>query len=139
MNNNARITPMTADQAIAEWDTLSSLFEKVMPRVCGRFGLDDVKDTVARGNALVLLVWDPEEHVIYAAILAEAEIYPSKRVFSLNMCGGEDIEQWGHLFPVIEYIAKKLGYDQIDILGRPGWKKFLPGTTSVLTQFTKDL
>ena len=139
MNEKARITPLTTEMAIKEWDTIEGVICKVLDQACGRYDMGHVKDLVTEGKALVLLVWDPEEKVIYAAMIAQADVYPLKKVFNLSICAGDSLEEWGHLYPVIKFIAKKLGYDQIDITGRPGWKKFIPSATNMATCFTEDL
>ena len=139
MNPNVRVTPMSADLAIKEWDVIKSVITKVMDQACGRFTLEDVKERIASGHVMPMMIWDPTTQVIYSVICAEAEEYPLKKVFQLSICAGEDIEEWGHVYPAIKDIARAMGFDQIDIVGRRGWKKFLPGATTDLGVFIEDL
>jgi hypothetical protein len=77
--------------------------------------------------------------VIYAVMVWEGWIYPTRKVFSLALCGGESIEAWQHLWPAIKEVARSEGYNQIEILGRRGWARYIPGTEEIATLYAEDL
>lgn len=138
-----RLSSLDPDQAIAEWDVLATFFEKALtaPSVCGRMTLENVKKSVEDGNSKVVIAWDPDPKapVIYAAFLIEANQYPSgKKVFSIALCGGGGVEHWGHLYPDFRRMATELGFDQLEISGRPGWAKFI-GAKEVSRKFVEEL
>ena len=131
---------LSAHQAIAEWDVISSFFALAMPYNLGRTSLEAIKQSVIDGYAMVMIVWDPDPKapVIHAAFLIECDSYPHKRVMNIAMCGGSKIEQWAHLWPQLKASAKAQGFDQIEINGRPGWGKFITAKETSRT-FVEEL
>jgi hypothetical protein len=101
--------------------------------------MEHVRERIEKGIVMPLLIWDPEDKIIFAVLCAEGSDYPLKRVFEITVAGGEMISEWGHVYPAIKDIARAMGYDQIDIVGRRGWGKFIPGAIDVSTQYTEDL
>ena len=136
-----RLSLLTKDQALAEWDVLSKMFDIAIPRTLGRVTLDTLKANVEEGKGLVVIAWnpDPMAPVIHAAFMVEGDGYPSgKKVFSISLCGGSDISEWGHLYPQFRDMASELDFDQIQITGRPGWAKFI-GAKEVSRTFIEEL
>jgi hypothetical protein len=139
MNPNIRVTPMSPEHAVKEWTVIKSFFEKALPYACGRHNMDHVLQRIKDGFLMPLLVWDPEEKFIYAVLGAEGANYPLKKVFEVTLAGGENLQEWAHVYPAVKEIARSMGFDQIDVTGRRGWGKFIEGARDVATIFTEDL
>ncbi len=139
MKSNVEVMPLSADQAIREWTVISGIMDKVLDYACGRYTMDHMKERVADGMALPMLIWNREDKHVYAVIVAEANIFPLKKVFTLSICGGEGLFEWCHVWPQIKDIARGMGYDQIEIMGRPGWKKFIHGAREITRCWVEEL
>lgn len=125
MNERAKISSLTPEQASSAWPVLSPYLEKAVGRSENRVKIDHVREGVESGQVLVLVIWDPEQREIFGVLTAEGEQYPLTRVFAITLCGGQDIKEWIHLYPAVREIASQLGFDSIEIVGRAGWKKLL--------------
>lgn len=133
------VSVLTTPQALAAWPLIAPFIEKAIPYAAGRITLESTRDYIAAGKALAIVVWDQESKAILAVMTAEALDFPRKRVFAITLCGGEQIDRWGHIYPALKQIAVNIGFDQIDVSGRAGWKKFLPGATEIGRTFVENL
>ena len=136
---SVKLSALTTKQAVQEWPVISGFLAKGIERACGRLTIDDVFELVRTEKLMVLIAWDPEEKQVYAVFGIEALEFPNKKVFNITLAGGADIDKWGHLYPAFKEIAKTLGFNQMEVSGRAGWKRFLPGTTEVGRIFVEDL
>ena len=121
----ARLTALDGHQALAHWPVISSILEGVIPYTCGRISLDDIRSSVEREDSMIVIAWDPNLSEVYAVFVCEGEAYPGKTVFNVNQCAGRKLEDWAHLYPDMKRLAKALGFQQIQITGRPGWGRAL--------------
>lgn len=138
-NYNIKITNLLPAQALEMWPVLAPLFEKACFHNAGRQTIEDVYDAVARGRMMIHLIWDVVEEEIYAAVGSECFEYPRKKVFSLTMAGGKHVKEWRHLWPAFKEIGRQLGFDQIEVAGRAGWIKYLPGAREIGRTYVEDL
>lgn len=137
--SDAKITALTPEQAIREWEVIGGFLSKSLVYALGRLSLDALMQRVIDQEALILIAWEPEARHIYAAFYAEVEQYATGvRCFTLGAAGGSDIAEWGHLWPAFEAIARQNGCDQIEVFGRRGWKPFIDAR-EVATVFVKEL
>ena len=135
-----RLTPMNKKQAVDNWEVLAPYLEQVFERSAGRIDAADTLEAIATDMAEVLLIWDPGQFIIYAVIVAEAKIYPQRRVMSLGLCGGAHLPVWaGKIWPVLQDYAREKGFNQIEVTGRRGWKRFIPGAEEIATFYAIDL
>ena len=139
VDHDIKLTNLLPDQALGMWHILEPLFEKACVFNAGRQDINDVRDSVAAGKMLVHLIWNPDTQDIYGAVGSECFDYPKKKVFSLTMAGGENIERWAHLWPAFKHVARTLGFEQIEVAGRAGWKKFIPGAREIGRIYIEDL
>jgi len=121
----SRLTALEGHQAIAHWPVIASILEGVIPYTCGRITLDDIRGSVEREDSMIVIAWDPNLNEVYAVFVCEGEAYPGKKVFNINQCAGRQLEDWIHLYPDMKRLAKALGFEQIEITGRPGWGRAL--------------
>lgn len=99
-----------------EWDRCSPWLQAALDHAGNLFSLDDVKQSVLRGEAMFL-------PGIEAAVVAEIRVFPQKRIFNCWLAGG-DLEELKLAFaPTVRRYAKKSNCDAITIQGRPGWQR----------------
>lgn len=60
---------------------------------------------------------------IIAACVTQVINYPNKKVLMICFVGGEDFEDWKHLFSELKKFAEHHQCSSIEIYGRSGWKK----------------
>lgn len=135
----AKLSMLTADQALANWPTVAGFLEKAIPYTCGRITIDEVRGAIEQGMGVVVIAWDPKEGAVYAAYFCEVEQYKTgRKCWNVALCGGHDIEEWKHLWPVMKEIGKAQGCDQIELTGRPAWGRVL-GLKEVSRTYIEDL
>lgn len=110
------------------WPTLEGFIQKALDHGTGRTTIDDVKTAVAKQLVNLALAWEPETQHIYAVIGMEIKESPQKRILNLSFCGGGELDQWKHCWPVFVDLAARMNLDQVEVTGRPGWSKFTKGT-----------
>ena len=137
--STVKATALTKEQALANWDTLAGMLEKALPYTCGRITLDDVKQSIEDEMTMVVIGWDPQKGAVYMALTAESEVYKTGvKCMNLNLAGGEALELWAHLWPELKRMAKSMGFDQIELTGRPGWGRAL-GLRETARTFIEEL
>jgi hypothetical protein len=135
-----KLSVLDSTVAVNGWDIITPYLEKVFEYSAGRLDLADTLETIKSGMAEVLLVWDPTINRVFAVIVAEARHYPQRKVYSLGLCGGEDLNLWAErIWPALQHVAREKGYDQIEIVGRRGWARFIPGAKEIATFYAMDL
>ena len=120
-----KLTMLEPHQALENWGAIADILQHAIPYTCGRMTLEDYRKAVEEDNAMIIIAWDPSIGEVYAAFYCEGGQYPHKKVFHLSLCAGRDINEWIHLYPDMKIIAKSMGFEQIEIVGRPGWSKAL--------------
>jgi|DEB0MinimDraft_10_1074344.scaffolds.fasta_scaffold25743_2 hypothetical protein len=137
--STVKVTALTKDQALAHWPVVGPMLEKAIPHACGRITLEDVRQAVEDEMAMVIIVWDPQKSAVYMAFSAESEVYKTGvRCMNLNLAGGDSVELWSHLWPELKRMAKTMGFNQIELTGRPGWGRVL-GLRETSRTFIEDL
>jgi len=141
-DSRVRASVLSSEQALEGWEqSIGPLLEKSLKYSRGRFDIDDLHSWVAKEEASVMITWDPDIPIIYAAFLLEGSQYPNKKVLSITAAGGDHIEKWVHLFPAFCEVAREMGFNQIEVIGRPGWEKIItdPDSYSTCSMIIKDI
>jgi hypothetical protein len=76
---------------------------------------------------------------ILAACVTEIVDYPNGRRCGLVFCGGSGRERWVHWLGAIEVWARTRGCTGMEIHGRRGWARVLPGYAVAHTIIEKEL
>lgn len=106
---------------------LSAIWPRVAAMVAaadlrGRFG--DVGPDLAEGRKLL---WLAEGDDMLGAAVTCITDFPEKRVCTILLCGGTDLDQWQPgLRSLIEDYAQQQNCEEIEIIGRPGWHRICP-------------
>lgn len=137
--STVKLSVLTKDQALGNWETLSSMLGQAIPYACGRITIEDVKQSIEDDMSMVIIGWDPKVGNVYLAFTGESEVYKTGiKCLNLNLGGGDSMELWGHLWPELKRMSKSMGFDQIELTGRPGWGRAL-GLRETARTFIEDL
>jgi hypothetical protein len=135
-----RLSVLNADQAMAYWDHIVPHLTPVFEYSVGRLDLESTKKLLEAGLAEVMLVWIPESGRIFSVMVIEGKEYPGRKVFSIGLCGGEDLPIWAEkMWRAVKQIAREKGFNQIEVVGRRGWGRFIPGAREIATFYAMDL
>jgi hypothetical protein len=123
-------------QAAKIWPHVSHLIRRAMER--GRMGrFADVERDVLAANAYLWLA--VEQDVVLAAAVTQVTEDADGRLCTILACGGSGWARWGGLIEGLESYARAEGCRRIEIAGRPGWRRRLPGWRLVKIVIRKDL
>lgn len=137
--SSVKLTYLNSEQATANWPTISKMLEPALEYAEGRVDLDDVRQSVESEMTMIIIAWDPKSGDVYLAFAAESEVYRTGlKCMNLSLAGGSAVGEWRHLWPELREIAKGLGFDQIELTGRPGWGRVF-GLKEKCRTFIEDL
>jgi hypothetical protein len=136
---STKLTALSGEQAIANWSTISGMLEPALKYSEGRVDIDDVRQHVEDEMTMIIIAWNPQTGDVYLAFAAESNHYATGlKTMNLSLAGGNSSGEWRHLWPELKGIAKRLGFDQIELTGRPGWGRVF-GLKEKCRTFIEDL
>jgi hypothetical protein len=105
----------------------------------GEDTIDDIRDDVLAGHALLWVVWDEDGAAILAA--GTTKLLPTKHglICVITSIAGKDIRRWQRFMSAIELYAKSEGCSKIRAYGREGWVRILRGYTKPWVTIEKAL
>ena len=118
------------------WPHVSHLIRRAMAR--GRMGrfADVERDVLAADAYLWLAV---AQGAVLAAAVTQVTQENDHRLCTIVACGGRDWARWGGLIEGLEAYARAESCRRIEIAGRPGWRKRLPGYRLAKIVIRKEL
>ena len=131
MQTTLRPTENTHTSLLDNWDRCSDWLNAALVYSHGTHTLDDVFQSVMRGDAQF---W----HFKDAAIVTELMDYPQKKILRYWLAGGNlktllknepDIRHWSALW----------GCVGVEIIGRQGWQRVLKGYKQTSVILVKDM
>ena len=117
------------------WDDISGFIVSALKYSDGKYTAQDVKERIEGGEMQLFLA--VENGIPIASAVTEMKDFPQKRVLTIFLTGGTEMEKWLHLLNQLEKWAISEGCDQMEVLGRPGWEKVLKWEKTY-TAFRKD-
>ena len=114
-----------------EWNRCSAWLEAALYYSNGTHTIDDVLETVQRGDAQF---W----HYPDAAVVTEIMDYPQKRVLRYWLAGG-NLKTLLKVEPSIRHWSQLWGCVGIEIIGRKGWHMVLKGFKQTGIILAKDM
>ncbi len=108
------------------WPHVSHLIHAAVKRTNLNHTLD-IELEVLHGKGLLWLAWDGS--AIKAAATTALIRTDADLVCVLTACGGEEMNLWLPLLPMIEQYARDEGCACMRIYGRKGWARVLPDYT----------
>ena len=114
-----------------EWNRCSAWLEAALYYSNGTHTIDDVLETVQRGDAQF---WQYPD----AAVVTEIMDYPQKRVLRYWLAGG-NLKTLLKVEPSIRHWSQLWGCVGIEIIGRKGWHRVLKGFKQTGIILAKDM
>ena len=124
-------TDYTDTSLLDEWNRYSAWLEAALYYSNGTHTIDDVLETVQRGDAQF---W----HYPDAAVVTEIMDYPQKRVLRYWLAGG-NLKTLLKVEPSIRHWSQLWGCVGIEIIGRKGWHRVLKGFKQTGIILAKDM
>lgn len=112
----------------AEWERCKSHLEGALG---GLWSLGAVEREIREHRAVF---WPLEK----SAVVTQVHAHPNGRVLRIWLAGG-DLDELLHFFPAVDEYAREQGCVQVEIEGRPGWERVLPGYEKRWVVLVKEL
>jgi hypothetical protein len=123
MTHSVSIIPPSVLNVVQE-DAMR-LLKPATDRSDGRHDVSTVWADVEDCRFTLWMAFDPKNKPV-GALVTTFEAYPLRNMLNILFCGGSELEDWHEdMLDVLEEYAKEHNCDGIELVGRPGWKKFL--------------
>ncbi len=117
--------PIDAGLIDGFWPKVAPWVAAALPWARGRWTLESIHDDLT-GDFKRLWCVFRDNQVISAVVTVNTD-FPAVRVSTILLCGGADADSWVPLIlRNIEAAARAEGCGQVEIIGRPGWRKLCP-------------
>lgn len=135
--NPIKLSGIQADEVDTVWADVTPYLQNVLPRSHGEYTIDSVRHALLKRDMQLWIGY--EDSIVYVGI-TELVSYPSgKLVAIISMLAGERVDEWLNHMDLFENWARDVGAESIRILGRPGWKKKLPGFRPIYSVLERTL
>ena len=105
-------------------EKISKHLERVIPYTGGRYNKEDIIDCLKDGSMELWIAYNSDSIQIDGIVVTQYTIYPRKKVFTILLCSGVNMNEWyDDMLALIENVAKVNKSDVIEIGGRKGWIK----------------
>ncbi len=131
-----RCARFSGADAIRLWPVAAPLLEPALndPKRCG---LEHIAADLYSGDADLWIVWTDGE--VCAAVVTRMEHYARSKSLLVQLCGGRGMNDWWPLIDEIERHARRIGCRHVEVQGRRGWARVLPGYTELRTVIAKEV
>ena len=114
----------------AYWPRVSPLLWKVIKR-SERYCMDEILNELRTGKSQLTICENGE--IIELILITCIVPYANKKVLSIFMIAGLDLNYWIKFLPQVEVWGKSMGCKSVEIIGRPGWQRLLKDQKYELT------
>ena len=104
------------------WDQCKPILEDAFRRVDCGYGAEKVKQDVLEGKRQL---WVSAHNDSFAVCTTHIIEHPEKKVGVMAAGGGTNIEMTGDFIPYLENFFKNKGCTEIEMIGAPGWMRFM--------------
>lgn len=89
----------------------------------GRF--DELEKDVLTGAAILWI--GVEDNAVRVSVVTQILLTEKSKICMVQACGGDGLNNWIGLLPVIENYARVNKCDAVRLMGRKGWARVLKG------------
>ena len=108
------------------WQKVEPLLKPAIDLSGGRYTVDSTRSAITKQDMQLWIAFTDEAEIL-AAMTSSITVYPAKQMLSVVHCGGRMLGLWLHTMSTVEQWAKEHGCTGVEITGRAGWAKALPG------------
>ena len=127
------MTAVPPSELRKNWPTVAPLLAPAIGFSNGRISLSSVFDWLVDQRYILWLAYKSYETYnldgqtkISAAFVTRESNYPCRKMLTIDLCGGTDMEQWvSEADRVFRAYAVAAGLDGVELFGRPGWTRAL--------------
>lgn len=118
------MTAVPPEEVKALWPTVAPLLLPAVGYSGGRINMASVFDWLADRRYLLWLAYS--DGVIGAAFVTREAHYPCRKMLTIDICGGSEMQSWvNSADATFRAYAKAAGLDGVEIYGRAGWVRAL--------------
>lgn len=125
------------DEIELVWDQVTPYLLSALNYADGKYTLESIKALIAKCDAQLWV--EASKDGIKGACVTQIAVYPTRSVCLLMLAGGVSLETYQRYLPLVELWAMERGCESIEIVGRRGWVKVLPGFEVIHTVMSKRL
>ena len=121
------VSPLRPEELRGWWadERMGALVTRLLPHFEGRLGRQDLYEAVQAGTLVAWVIWT--ESLIAMAFI-EVVQYPKGKVCRFAGLAGDDMDEWlDTLVDSVESWARQQGCTHMEIAGRKGWERKMPG------------
>lgn len=123
------------------WPKIQHLVDKVVDsHMDGCFTSHGIYARIHSGQMQLWVVVDENTGVVYS--IFGVAVYPDmagNHICRIHFMAGSNLEEWCQLWPEFEMFCFENNISRMEVIGRPGLQKILPGYESAYRIFAKDL
>jgi hypothetical protein len=117
---NCEITPIMPLDAWNHWSTVKPMLQRVLDRIDSGMLAEDVLFEIQQKNMQLWRVNDWQ-----AMAITRIGVRPEWSALNIVYCSGEGADEWLQgLLDVLESFASDWGCKYVEMVGRPGWRKY---------------
>lgn len=119
------------------WPHIEGLLAQAFALGIGDDTLETAREDMFVGGSLLWIAWD--DLTIVAACATKLLQVPTKKLCVITACAGKGLDEWIGFIADIETYAKDEHCDALRVMGRPGWRRMLPGYREPFITLEKTL
>lgn len=116
-----------AAQVASVWPWVEPELRRACARSDGRYAAEDVRAALLARDMQLWIAVGAAGRGIESVCVTELVKYPQEKRCGLVFCAGRRPERWLHHLDEIAGWARAQGCAALELQGRPGWEKLLPG------------
>lgn len=123
-----KLVRLPADGLEHAWPLLAPFVEQMAARFPDDWPVRETWRKGLTGELAFWVIWEPDEKKAYGVCGTRLGEKPSgKKVLVIELVSGAEHTRWTHLISELEDYATANGCQRVEIHGRGGWARSLPG------------
>jgi hypothetical protein len=104
------------------WHIAAPLIELAQRRYANEYGLDDVREALDNGRAMLWLIEVADDFM--AAMTTTEDLQPRRKTLLIELLGGSNSDIWAEtVITELGRVGRAAGYDAIETKARLGWMR----------------
>ena len=117
------------------WPAIEPLVRAGLEFGDGRWAPEDIRAALTEGAQQLWIDGDPMRAICVTEIIR----YPQQRRCNIFLLAGQDLDAWIWQLSILEAWAREKGCKAMELHGRPGWERILPGYDRTAVVLRKEL